>query len=582
MQDALRPAGATSTKAPKLMGRFHCEALLYSEGLLETWRARVQGLSGFDRVFAVKCLVAGALSRRSRAAEDLLKSARSVATLKDPRVATVMDSGLAPGSAFVATEFIHGVSLRELREWVHGRATEEGGRPASWPVLVIHVAAEIAGALAVTHASEPQLVHGALAAGSVMVTPQGGIKLVDLGLFAAVHTPTEIAASPVRRPCAAPELSRGMAPTAAADLYALGALLLELASGRERRASGNVEAGSSWSRVLSAELQALMRQLLSIEPRERPPADLVEATLRESVAAVRGLDMHGELGQLVRRMMQSSGSQGASDLAREGDAADVAPGFAAGMDAVDQNFIDEPTQVLAVADDGAPTKLAGILRDMRGERADEDGTVIDGARLQLDQTPVHLTPARGTLIDVGPDELHELPELPELSELPELHAAIDLSDDDEPTTAFSVDEANATIVQAGPLMDPTDVMNPRMAAELRAAARLPPPERVAKAGVPEEAPRPMPFEDFSAEVAAAPSSLTPAGWQPSDLEGPTETDRAALPEEGLPLTAEVSPAARRWPRVLVVVVAAAALAAGVLMMARSRSVEAPPSVSAGR
>ena len=278
------------------MGRFRCEALLYGEGLLETWRARVQGLAGFDRMFAVKCLVAGALTRRPRAAEDLLRSARAVTTLKDGRIANVMDSGLAPGSAFVATEFIHGISLRSLREYVHGRAAEEGGRPLSWPSVVLHVCAEIAGALAAAHASNPPLAHGALAAGSVMVTPQGGIKLVDLGLFAAVHTPAEIAASPVRRPCAAPELGRGEAPTAASDLYALGALALELATGRERQAWGKLESGASWSRVLAPDLQTLVRQLLSFDKNERPSAQKVEAGLREALAQVRGLDMRGELG----------------------------------------------------------------------------------------------------------------------------------------------------------------------------------------------------------------------------------------------------------------------------------------------
>jgi serine/threonine protein kinase len=549
-----------------MMGRFHCEALLYSEGLLETWRARVQGLAGFDRVFAVKCLVAGALSRRSRAAEDLLKSARAVATLKDVRVASVMDSGLAPGSAFVATEFIHGISLRALREWVHGRASEEGGRPTSWPAVVIHVAAEIAGALAAGHAAEPRLIHGALSAASVMVTPQGGIKLIDLGLFASVHTPVEIAASPVRRPCAAPELSRGQAPTAAADLYALGALIYELATGRERRASGGVDSGPSWSRALAAELQNLVRRLLSLEPAERPTAEQAEAALRESLAAVRGLDMRGELGQLVRRVMQSSGQEAES-------ASDPEAPFSAAMDPVEQIFVDEPTQVLPVADDGAPTKLAGILRDMRDEAAEGEGTVIDGPPSQRTITPLVNTPPVGTPIYQGADD-----------ELPEIDASLDLSLD-EPTTAFSADGANATIVQSGPgammmmmtMMEPTDVISPKLAADLRQATRLPD-----AAVAPDSAAAPLPFEDFSSGVAIRAGSMTPSEWRPGDLEGPTETDRAPLYEDGpAPAVAAAAPV-KRWPRVLVLVVVVVALGTGAMMMTRSRGAVAPPSASAGR
>jgi hypothetical protein len=550
------------------MGRFQCEALLHAEGLLETWRARVQGLAGFDRVFSVKCLVAGALSRRSRAAEDLLRNARAAALLKDPRVAAVMDSGLAPGSAFVATEFIHGITVRALREWVHGRASEEGGRPASWPAVLMHVAAEIAGALAAAHSAEPRLVHGALAAASVMVTPQGGIKLIDLGLFSAVHTPAEIAASPVRRPCAAPELSRGQVPTAAADMYALGALIYELATGRERRASGNVDAGPSWSRALATELQTLVRRLLSLEPRERPSAEEAQAALREALGPVRGLDLQGELGQLVRRVMQSHGLQpGATDAApAEPD------GFAAGVDGADQNFVDEPTAVLTVSDDGAtPEKLAGILRDMRNGAADEDGTVVAPAQAMI--TPV-VTPATGTAIP--PDAVYE--------ELPAIEAALELAaadEADEPTTAFSMDGDNRTIVASGPPADATEILNPIAAANLRAAAMDP----EALEAATQAAPRVVPFEDFSASMPLAPANLTPTGWRPGDLEGPTETDRMPLLDDGpvaLPAPGRAAPV-KRWPRVLVLVVAATALAAGAVMMIRSHGgAGAPPPVSAGR
>src|SRR3954471_7389451 len=114
MQSTLRePASA------RVVGRFDCKEKLASDGLLETWRGRLQGMGGFDRVFAVKCLTQGALARRPKAAESLLRAGRNAATLNDPRIAAVIETGLAPGTAFIATELVHGVTAAALRELVH-------------------------------------------------------------------------------------------------------------------------------------------------------------------------------------------------------------------------------------------------------------------------------------------------------------------------------------------------------------------------------------------------------------------------------------------------------------------------------
>jgi serine/threonine protein kinase len=617
MQDVPRPRGAPSPKATpphatKLMGRFQCEALLHSEGLLETWRGRVQGLGGFDRVFAVKCLVSGALQRRPRAAEDLLRAARAAGAVQDERIAGVLDSGLAPGSAFVATEFVHGVSLRALREYVHGRAAEEGGRPTTWPALIIHLCCEIAGALAAAHGARPPLAHGALAAGSVMVTPQGTIKLVDLGLFASVHMPAEIAASPVRRPCAAPELGKGEAPSPASDMYALGALALELATGRERRASGKLEPGTSWSRVLASELQALVRRLLSFETAERPTADAVETALREAATLVRGIDLRGELGQLVRRVMQSSGADtaqpgdGLDPLQGEAGDGDLSPPFSPAPGTADHPFVDEPTQVLEVSENGHPDKLASILRDLRLEAEEDEGTIIDGG---LHPTPPVGTPIVTTL-SPAPTDLQlghgggvVDPELSAVDQSAETRiqgvpnaqiAAMALTDLAPgpprltPTAARLAMPASGHGVAASNGHGATGNGHGRAVAPAApAAAPAPPPIRLttpraqAAAGAPRTPPPPQPrvtpaqalklpvasiqaasppvgpvgglkavrFEEF-ATAHPVPGQMTPSGWHPTgDLDGPTETDRRPLSDEllvnGLPPELRGRPRARR-------------------------------------
>src|SRR5947207_2710874 len=96
-------SGLRSASGPRVVGRYQCKERLGADGLLETWRGHLQGLGGFDQVFALKCLTVGALARRPHAAESLLRAARAALALKDPRIAALVETGLSPGSAFVAT-----------------------------------------------------------------------------------------------------------------------------------------------------------------------------------------------------------------------------------------------------------------------------------------------------------------------------------------------------------------------------------------------------------------------------------------------------------------------------------------------
>ena len=150
MREIPRPGVAEPSGAPKVLGKYRCDDRLAGDGWLEIHRGRVQGLAGFDRLFAIVSLAPGALSRRSQAAENLLRAARLSATVQDTRLAAITDSGLAPGSAFVVTELVHGVSLRALSSHLHGNvrtarrcrptwisSSPSSGRrsPARWPRL---------------------------------------------------------------------------------------------------------------------------------------------------------------------------------------------------------------------------------------------------------------------------------------------------------------------------------------------------------------------------------------------------------------------------------------------------------------
>jgi hypothetical protein len=532
MREIPRPGVAEPSGAPKLLGKYRCDDRLASDGWLEVHRGRVQGLGGFDRLFAIVCLAPGALSRRSQAAENLLRAARLAATVQDPRLAAVSDSGLAPGSAFVVTELVHGVSLRALSAYLHGNgATPPAAMPPNLDLMLALIGAEIAAALAVGHDRDPAVAHGALTPGSVMVTPQGGVKILNLGLTASVLTPTEMAASPARGPFVAPELSRGGSMGPQADLFALGALIAAVATGH--RAQGP-DRGKALNATLPT-LAPMVSALTTAIPAGRPTAAETEAGFRELGTRSRGVDVRAELGALVRAAMQA-----APEVISLAAPEPIVPQD----DAPSEMFNDEPTAILNMGGDSNANPMASLLRDMQshGETA-EDSTAKTRVPLTFRGEP---RTARSSTA-LTPEHVPTFP-------MP-MSTGFENESQTVMTSATSLPlplsrPTSEVIVPAGPMRDTSPVAMP-------AATGAPTDElkdvTTAEISASLQAPMRAPDSDRSRKAPA----VTPSGWQPTgDLEASSAGDTPGS-LEGI----ELKPR-RRSSRALALAIAGGALCVG--------------------
>lgn len=185
------------------IGRYAIVALLGRGAFGAVYRARDTVL---ERSVALKVLAAPDRS----AATAALAEARAAATLQHPGIVAVHDAGWDEGLAYIAMEEVAGASLAER--------LEEGPLPLEETLRL-----GVALAAALTYAHQRGVVHGDLAPGNVLLAPTGP-KLVDFGLARVATTPGGQAGGGTRG-YAAPEVLRGAAPTPAADLYSLGAVL---------------------------------------------------------------------------------------------------------------------------------------------------------------------------------------------------------------------------------------------------------------------------------------------------------------------------------------------------------------------
>jgi len=285
---------------PRKLGRYELEECLGVEGGIETYRARVRGLAGFDRIFAVKCL------RRGRGGpmnltDPFIKTAKRTASINDSRVARVLDADVIEGVAIAVTEFVHGLDLDRFREWAHVSGVLATGVEESaekWQKIVAYVGAEVAGGLAAIHALSPPLVHGGLSPRNIIATARGGIKLLDVGLRESAQNPDE-PVSPRTLAYAAPEPSSAE-PSPKRDMHALGVVLFELATGELPPPGAGSLAARKILDALWPSMADFVAGLLVEDPSLRPNATEAAKILSDFWSEIPDASMVAEMALMVR------------------------------------------------------------------------------------------------------------------------------------------------------------------------------------------------------------------------------------------------------------------------------------------
>lgn len=218
-----------------MAGPYRIESLIGSGGMGEVYRAEDTRLK---RAVALKLLPAGAVAGDNRRFEQ---EARAVAALNHPNILAIYDFGQYEGQPYLVAELLEGQSLRQRLQ---------GGRIG--PRRVAEYGAAIAHGLAAAHAHG--FVHRDIKPENIFITKDDRIKILDFGLakagagVSALADPEAPAMAAGTTPGAvlgtvgymAPEQARGEATDARSDIFSLGTVLYEMASGQRafKRATG--------------------------------------------------------------------------------------------------------------------------------------------------------------------------------------------------------------------------------------------------------------------------------------------------------------------------------------------------------
>jgi TolB-like protein/tRNA A-37 threonylcarbamoyl transferase component Bud32/Tfp pilus assembly protein PilF len=214
---------AAMSIAGRVIGHYEIDRRIGTGGMGEVYLAKDLELG---RTVAIKM----ALGTDADAHARLKREAQHASQLNHPNICTIHEVGTFDGQPFIVMESVEGQHLDDV--------IPSGGLPAA---AVVEYGAQIAAALAHAHATG--VIHRDLKGANVMVTGDGRVKVLDFGL-ARRHSPErvkdlslsreslsdqEIAAGTLSS--MAPEVLRGSAADGRSDIWALGVLLYEMASG---------------------------------------------------------------------------------------------------------------------------------------------------------------------------------------------------------------------------------------------------------------------------------------------------------------------------------------------------------------
>jgi serine/threonine protein kinase len=213
-------------------GSYQLIKRLATGGMAQIYLARQTGLEGFEKLLVVKRILPH-LGENEEFVRMFLDEARIAARLNHPNIVQIFNLGQQDNSFFIAMEYIHGEDVR--RVWKRADAMQR-----EFPIpLVCRVVMDACAGLDYAHKKADQngkplnIVHRDISPQNILVTFDGGVKVVDFGIAKAADQATVTRSGVLKGKYSymSPEQASGQKLDCRSDIFALGVVLYELLTG---------------------------------------------------------------------------------------------------------------------------------------------------------------------------------------------------------------------------------------------------------------------------------------------------------------------------------------------------------------
>jgi serine/threonine protein kinase/tetratricopeptide (TPR) repeat protein len=266
-------------------------------GMAELFLAKQTGLSGFEKVVAIKRILPH-LTQGSEFVTMFINEAKLAALLTHQNIVQIYDLGSVDQCHYIAMEYIMGKDLRTVINQ---------GKSKSMPLSIgdaLLIVSKICSALDYAHrkrdlnGNDLHLVHRDISPQNILVSYEGEVKLVDFGIAKAAMGGQETKTGVLKGKLAymSPEQAWGKPVDGRTDLFALGIVLYEAVTG-ERLFTGNDEISilekvrkaevtppTQLNPSIPPELEVVLQKAMAKEPENRyQTASEMEMALEELI-----------------------------------------------------------------------------------------------------------------------------------------------------------------------------------------------------------------------------------------------------------------------------------------------------------
>jgi serine/threonine-protein kinase len=276
-----------ANEAPRILsstslGKYRLIAELGHGGMAEVYLAVVRGPANFNKLVVIKQI-------RPQLAEDpeflnmFLDEARLAARLSHPNVVHTNEVGQDGERFFIAMEYLEGQPLNRL---IHRLQRAGTGLPRG---MHLRILVDVLGGLHHAHeltdfdGTPLSVVHRDVTPHNIFVTYDGVVKVVDFGIAKALNSSAETRTGVLKGKVAymAPEQARGERVDRRADLFSVGVLLWECATGKrlwkgvpditilQRLLNGEIPPPDSASSDVHPRLSQITMKCLASDPADR-------------------------------------------------------------------------------------------------------------------------------------------------------------------------------------------------------------------------------------------------------------------------------------------------------------------------
>ena len=285
------------------LGKYEILQRIAFGGMAEIYLARASGIEGFEKVVVLKRILPQYAADREFV-QMFLREARLAATLDQANIAHVYDIGEEGGSYFYTMEYLHGQDVRGIMRTLKRR---DQRLPLEHALGIIMGAAS-----GLHHAHEKKgpdgrplgIVHRDVSPSNIVVTFDGGVKVVDFGIAKASADPDLSKGYSFKGKLTyiSPEQMNTRAFDRRSDIFSLGVVLYEITTHRrfyngttdievvKQMLEGGIARPSQHTRDYPSDLEAIVMRALETDPERRYPT--ARAMQRDLEAFARKHSVH--------------------------------------------------------------------------------------------------------------------------------------------------------------------------------------------------------------------------------------------------------------------------------------------------